>query len=250
MEEKIKLIKKWICEALDKKVGVFSYICEKIEQEYEKPCNTILDFSKRTTKSIGDLFEVLCVLYLNQINFKAWLLQDVPDDLLKKLTMVRKDYGIDIVAEKGGEYYAIQCKFKSRKAKKIPMVGWKELSTFYSLCMRSGPWKKMIVMTTATTVRRQGKVSDKDQTIAYKTFLNIDDNIWKKIGDYQTIFDKSIGHKLDINEPIQIEKNKLEKSELESEFRKIEFNKIKPDLNKELREKRLLYLKNIGIIKK
>ena len=44
---------------------------------------------------------------------------------------------------------------------------WKQLSTFYALCGRTGPYEKYIVFTTADYVRRVGKKTSKDVTIGY-----------------------------------------------------------------------------------
>lgn len=264
MNDKIILIKNWIKEAInkdtnkDQKINIFDFISDKINFEFEKPCNNINDFSKRTTKNIGDFFEIFCLLYLEYYGYIAYLLKDVPEDILIKLKMVRKDFGIDIVAEKDGNYYAIQCKYKNRKNKKIPIVGWKELSTFYSLCMRTGPWKKMIVMTSANYVRRQGKVTESDLTFSYNTFKNIPMDFWKSISDYKSIFDTTIANNL--NNQINVENTNIQNDNLKvsdislkdvlNDKNIIENIDSKNDKLNEIRRKRLEYFVNIGLIKK
>jgi len=84
----------------------------------------------RDNKKIrGDIFEEFCVLYLIHVKgYSAWRLEDVPDDILQKLSLKRKDMGIDIVVSHGDNFYAVQCKYKTPTSRKSS-VSWSALST-------------------------------------------------------------------------------------------------------------------------
>jgi len=111
----------------------------------------------------------------------VWLLKDVPDDLLTKLGLKRPDVGIDIVAESDGKYYAIQCKYKKHVSHKKNVVTWKQLSTFYALVLRTGPWAQYIVMTNCDYCRHMGKKTAKDVSICLRTFQNITKEQWAQM---------------------------------------------------------------------
>ena len=88
------------------------------------------------TKSMGDAFEHLTKLYF-QINplyismyDNVWLLEEVPSKILEHLEIPRQDLGIDLIAQCGSEYHAIQCKYHSNKD---TSVNNKEVATFTSL---------------------------------------------------------------------------------------------------------------------
>ena len=88
------------------------------------------------TKSKGDAFEHLTKLYF-QINplyismyDNVWLLEEVPSKVLEHLEIPRQDLGIDLIAQCGSEYHAIQCKYHSNKD---TSVNNKEVATFTSL---------------------------------------------------------------------------------------------------------------------
>ena len=147
---------------------------------YEAPAHTFVELRTRLNKKIrGDLFEEFCVLYLERVKGydKVWRLEDVPDDVLLKLGLKRRDMGIDIVAQRGDAFVAVQCKYKKVTAKATCLT-WKSLSTFYALCMRSGPWNKYIVMTTCSFLRRVGKRTEKDLAYCIKTLQGITKEEW------------------------------------------------------------------------
>ena len=88
------------------------------------------------TKSMGDAFEHLTKLYF-QINplyismyDNVWLLEEVPSKILQYLEIPRQDLGIDLIAQCGSEYHAIQCKYHCNKD---TSVNNKEVATFTSL---------------------------------------------------------------------------------------------------------------------
>lgn len=115
----------------------------------------------------------------------------------------KKDMGIDLVAQTtDNQWIAIQCKYRRKpKRSRAPngkkiywSVTWKDLSTFYSLCQRTGPynnsgnyssWLKHAVMTNAPSVNRQGRKNDKDLSICIGSFRNIPKNVWLAIIGYK-----------------------------------------------------------------
>lgn len=221
-----KLLICWIQEAIDKKISVFPYLMSHIQLYYEKPCHTISDFKeRRTKKQEGDIFEEFCCLYLENKGYTAWLLKDIPDNILKELQLTRKDMGIDIVAKKDDKYYAIQSKFKKKFAeKRYNVLGWKQISTFCALCSRTGPWEQCIIMTTADYAKRIGTKKKTDITIAYKTFVGMDFDEWKNIishntsgkNDSEKITDLDREKPQEINYNIDIEKDIIDKVMKES----------------------------------
>lgn len=150
---------------------------------YDKPVNSIHEMKQRENKKIrGDIFEEFCVLYLKHVKKydEVYLLKDVDDELLNKLSLRRQDMGVDIVVKNGNEYYAVQCKYRKYEIKST-CVTWKQLSTFYGLCLRTGPWNKYIVMTTANYVKREGRKTENDLSICFGTFNNLTSEDWLKM---------------------------------------------------------------------
>jgi len=155
--------------------------CQKI---YEEPAHNFTEMRNRQNKKIrGDIFEEFCVLYLKYIlnNENVWLLKDVPDEILIKLGLKRKDMGIDIIVENKGIYQAVQCKYKKHVSTKKNILTWKVLSTFYALCLRTGPWEKYIIMTNCVYTLHQGIKNEKDVSLCLKTFQNISHDNWLKM---------------------------------------------------------------------
>jgi hypothetical protein len=106
------------------------------------------------------------------------LLKEVPDDILMMLNMKRRDMGIDLIVEHNGDFYAVQCKYKKAFTFKKNVLSWKQLSTFYALCMRTGPFNKYIIMTNCDYTRHQGDKTEKDLSICLKSFQNITKDEW------------------------------------------------------------------------
>jgi hypothetical protein len=88
--------------------------------------------------------------------------------------------GIDIVVEHEGRYMAVQCKYKKHTERKNS-VSWTALSTFYALCLRTGPWDKYIVMTNCDYTRHEGKKTEKDMSLCLGTFRGISKEGWLKM---------------------------------------------------------------------
>ena len=166
-------------------LNLFDEFVLECQKWYSQPAHSLTEMRKRDNKKIrGDIFEEFCVLYLKHIkNYNnVWRLPDVPEDILIKLSLKRRDMGIDIICENNGLYTAVQCKYKKHTSSRKHSVSWKELSTFYALCLRSGfpevGWDKYIVMTNCEFVNHMGKKTEKDLSICIGTFRNISKEEW------------------------------------------------------------------------
>ena len=86
-------------------------------------------------KEKGDAFELLSKFYF-LIDHKydnydnIWLLSDVPKKELEIIGIESRDLGIDLIAKKGKEYHAIQCKYHTDKNQNVT---FNEVSTFLTL---------------------------------------------------------------------------------------------------------------------
>jgi predicted helicase len=172
--------------------NIFDDLCVLFRTYVDKPCTNIAQLKKRTEKSKGTCFEIFCMLYLRQKGYECWMLNDLSDDLRKSLNLCKQDVGIDLIAKKNGFYYPIQCKFrkptKDFKGRQVHRVTWRDLSTFLSLCERTGGkdgWKKNIIMTNADYCCWKGKKSEKDFTIGKKTLMNLPRTFW-----YEMVYGK------------------------------------------------------------
>lgn len=160
----------------------FDEFLKECRKWYDQPAHTFTEMRTRDNKKIrGDVFEDFCVLYLKHVGgySDVWRLADVPQDVLTELSLARQDMGIDIVCKKNGKYSAVQCKYKKHNTyKSKTIVTWKQLSTFYALVLRTGPWEKYIVMTNCDYVRHMGRKTSKDLSICLKRFQNITKEQW------------------------------------------------------------------------
>jgi hypothetical protein len=164
---------------------LFDEFITECQKWYEQPAHTFTEMRTRDNKKIrGDVFEEFCVLYLRHVRgyTQAWRLADVPEDVLTTLGLKRPDMGIDILCERGGKYSAVQCKYKKHTGyKSKTIVSWKQLSTFYALCMRTGPWESYIVMTNCDYVRHMGKKTSKDISICLRRFQSTTKEQWTRM---------------------------------------------------------------------
>jgi len=162
--------------------NLFDEFVLECQKWYSLPAHSLTEMRKRDNKKIrGDIFEEFCVLYLIHVrNYeKVWRL---PDEILIKLNMKRRDMGIDIICENNGVYTAVQCKYKKHSNNRKHCVTWKELSTFYALCLKTQiSWDKYIVMTNCQYITHMGKKTEKDQSICIGTFRNITKDEWIKM---------------------------------------------------------------------
>jgi len=111
--------------------------------------------------------------------WNVWFLNDIPKDLKEKLHLGKVDLGIDLIAEHEGKYYAIQAKYRKYNQKKATVLGWKQLSTFYALADRTGPWEKQIVFTNANYIRRAGMKTTKDWSFCLGTLRGLKRHQWE-----------------------------------------------------------------------
>jgi predicted helicase len=156
----------------------FDAFIVECQKWYETPAHNFVELRTRENKKLrGDIFEVFCVLYLKEKGYEAWRLEDMAEEMLEELKMKRKDMGIDLIARKDGKFSAVQCKYKKPVGKKSYLT-WKCLSTFYALCMRTGPWDRYIVMTNCDYTRHVGEKTEKDLSICLKTFQKITKEEW------------------------------------------------------------------------
>jgi predicted helicase len=162
--------------------NLFDEFIIECQKWYEQPAHTFTEMRTRANKKIrGDIFEEFSLLYLKNVKgyTNVWRLEDVPAEILETLSLKRPDMGIDIICEKEGKYSAVQCKYKKHTGyKSKTIVTWAQLSTFYALCMRTGPWDKYIITTNSDYVRHMGKKTPKDLSICQKTFQNITKEEW------------------------------------------------------------------------
>ena len=161
--------------------NMFDEFIKQATSFYEMPAHTLQEMrARQNTKARGDIFEEFCAIYLKNVcgYENVWLLADVPEATLTQLSMKRKDMGIDLVVQDKGSFYAVQCKYKKFTGKPT-CVSWQALSTFYALCMRTGPWKKYIVMTNCNFVRHQGKKTQADISICLNSFRGITHDEWR-----------------------------------------------------------------------
>lgn len=194
---------------------IFDHLIQEIEDYvYNYGNSSVMGISQlkiNKNKLKGDIFEFICWKLLKDGSIRnlkvknVWLFNEspytpkdaiLPLELRESFEFKNKDYGIDIIIEsESGEYSAVQCKYRKKPNKsKTPngnfikwQVTWKDLSTFYSLCERTGPpnigWNKHIVMTTAESINRQGRKNPKDLSICIGTFRGLPKESWFKFVD-------------------------------------------------------------------
>ena len=145
--------------------------------------------SSSTNHEKGLLFEKLTVnilkshpVYASKIR-NTWLLREgVPSDLKRKLNIPSTDEGIDIVAETfSGEYWAIQCKFKS--SNEPPTM--RELSTFNNLAHTHCKNISMAILfhTGERGVRKKHLMGDNYAEVGLEFWLSLTSEDWKRIND-------------------------------------------------------------------
>ena len=169
----------------------FSKLMQKIDDHFDYMRADSMASMKKINKMKmkGDFFEYMCYRLFMVDAFpvlkvkEVWLFSELPLEKKKEFALGTKDMGIDLVAEtQSGQWLAIQCKYRKRpRCSTRPdgkpiywKVKWQDLSTFFSLCERTGPsvnrqgrkgargWYKHVVMTNAPSVNRQGRKGNKD----------------------------------------------------------------------------------------
>ena len=175
---------------LNEKINKFNIIIKIIENYYNKPIDNILELKKKNINLKGEIFEYLCFLYLkNHYKLeKVWstnknnYCECISEELREELKLSKRDMGIDFIGkDKEENYYAIQAKYRKRYEKKRTTIPWKQLSTFYGLVLKTGPYKKHIIFTNADNVTYIGYKTNKDETIGYNKLSKIDHFEWLNI---------------------------------------------------------------------
>lgn len=216
----------------NKAINIFDEFLQFCQEYFDKPVHTMAEIKlMRNTKLKGDIFEYFAVKYLKYCygtKFdNVWLLKEVPDEILTELKLKRNDMGIDIICQVKNKtktlvakYYAVQVKYRKKGYRTNNCVSWKQLSTFYGLVNRTGPYEKHIVITNADYVRHIGNKPKKDQSICYKALRNISKEKWCLMSS---------------EDPIQLEED--------SKYEVSESQRWKWDIEsiEEIREKRLKY---------
>jgi hypothetical protein len=199
--------------------GTFDLLQQEIQNMMEAPAHSISDLKRQvSTKMKGDIWEDFCTLYLLKVKSfdNAWRLGDVPVSVREYLRLGTKDIGIDIVGQKGSQYFAVQCKYRKNSGigyKGKGSVGWKDLSTFYALCARTGPWTKHIVMTNCHYISRMGTKDEKDWSICKGSFDAISPEQWRSmIGIVGRTVDAQGGHATSIEQVREARLKFLERS--------------------------------------
>ena len=150
---------------------------------HARPAGTLAELKSRDDKKQhGDLWELFCLRYLlHHRNARAaWLLKDVPAAVRATLCLGAADMGIDIVAvDAHGSYWAVQCKWRAPKTRSY--ISWTQLSTFYALTARTGPYVKHLVLTNASGARHVGERQPEDETVACAGFKNMPLDTWLRM---------------------------------------------------------------------
>lgn len=201
-----------ISKTISQGKNVGENISDICETYYNQPVHSLQDLKNRNTKLKGDIFENVCYLYMKHCYplQKVYYLKDVPQDIREKLNLSKNDMGIDFIGvDKDGEYYAIQAKYRKRTKSKT-MVTWKQLSTFYALALKTGPYKKHIIFTNADYVRHVGKKTEKDETIGYNRLVKTEH--WKWLSIINSI---DLPVNIVVDKPQELTQDELRKKRLE-----------------------------------
>lgn len=196
-KELLKTLQKKIEKAIlayhkDPTKGIFDNLLQFCGEHYDGAAHTIAEIKqKQNTKIKGDVFEHFAWLFFThayKIKFDhVWLLKDVPKEVLSKLKLKKSDMGIDLIAEKGGKYWAIQAKYRKRKFKTRYGLTWNQLSTFFALTSRTGPYVRYVVITNTDFVphKNVGGKGEKDVSICYKGLCKIKIEDWMAMAGLQ-----------------------------------------------------------------
>ena len=130
-----------------------------------------------TTKEKGNAFELLtkCYLLLNpryaSLLKSVWLWDEVPTRVHRELNLPERDMGIDLISETNdGQYWAIQCKYRTDERKQIT---WTDISTFEALAFSN---KNISFALLCATSEKVTKVIDKHEKIGLRTI-----DVWRNL---------------------------------------------------------------------
>jgi len=165
---------------------IFDRFQELIES-YTLPgqIKTISDIKQLTKTMKGTIFETFSKMYLLRIYGcqTVSLLKELPLETKNYFGLPTNDFGIDLIATWNQEVYAVQCKWRNSRS---PVISWRELSTFYTLCARTGilrlngqrSWDRHIVMTNCPSVARVTERQQTDFNICLGTFQGLSAGQW------------------------------------------------------------------------
>lgn len=196
--------------------NIFDAFIKRCQLYYDRPAHSISEIKdSQSTKVKGDVFEHFAYMYFSRVKkWKVWFLKDLPKEIRDKLKLAKVDLGIDLIAQDQEKFYAIQAKYRKQNTRSKTVLGWKQLSTFYGIVSKTGPWKKHIVFTNADYIRHVGTKTILDKSICLGTLRGIKRHEWEEMMGF-------VGHKLSSDCP-----------------------KLTPE---QIREKRLLLLDKIEI---
>jgi len=139
-------------------------------------------------KEMGNVFELLTKLYFTiQPKYAfydaVWLLNEVPSSVLDYLELPSHDLGIDLIAQWGDEFHAIQCKYHSDYN---TSVNFKEVATFISLLEGNSKFTQGYICSTAdSTSRNLDKVKTKRiNHILSDSWQELDEDFFDKVRNY------------------------------------------------------------------
>lgn len=139
-------------------------------------------------KEMGNVFELLTKLYfIIQPKYAfydaVWLLNEVPSSILEHLELPSHDLGIDLIAQWGDEFHAIQCKYHSDYN---TSVNFKEVATFISLLEGNSKFTQGYICSTAdSTSRNLDKVKTKHiNHILSDSWQELDEDFFDKVRNY------------------------------------------------------------------
>tara|TARA_R100001163_G_C5068510_1_gene209042 strand:- start:14167 stop:14865 length:699 start_codon:yes stop_codon:yes gene_type:complete len=230
---------------------------EKCRLYYDKPAHSIREIKENmNTKLKGDIFEHLSYKYFKHCMKlqDVWLLKDAPAEILTKLNLRKHDLGIDLIGrDSRNRFYAIQAKYrKKNQYKSKNVLGWKTLSTFYGLVVKTGPWFKHVIITNADYVRHiGGKKTFKDKSICLGTLRGIKLHQWQEMAElksYSLIDESREEETAKSDNSNNSDDNSGEEKEIFkiniSDPKMLKSKMSKPSSLEELRERRLAFFDN------
>ena len=151
-------------------------------QDFKNELDTLNDKQK------GDAFELLTKMYF-EIDHKynnyenIWLLSEVPQKDREIIGLESRDLGIDLIAKKGNEYHAIQCKYRTDKDKSL---SFRDVSTFLA---NLGGYEKLtegyLCSSAVSTTKNYDDIKKKPVSkILHDTWCNLDEEFFNRVRKY------------------------------------------------------------------
>lgn len=181
-----------------------------------KEINSWQDFVGATNcldkKGKGDAFELLTKYFflLNpRYSFydNVWLWKNAPQKVLDDIGLPGQDLGIDLIAQSGEEYHAIQCKYHSDKHK---AVTYREVSTFLSAIAKCDKISMGYICSSANvTSKNYDKVPKKlISKVLSDTWENLSEEFFRNLRTYAE--NKAV--KLEVYKPLPHQKKAVDKA--------------------------------------